>query len=142
MGGLGRALLSAGTLHGQSVQGRAHVARLHGSRRKWVYKLCGINPEQEMNWKQFLKALLMVNLFWFVWGMVLLCCQGWLPLNPDGNPGQTPDLAFNTCISFMVNCNLQHYSGESGLSYFTQLYVSCCFSSLPRLAAWRRWPGS
>ena len=94
---------------------------------KWVYKLCGINPEQEMNWKQFLKALLMVNLFWFVWGMVLLCCQGWLPLNPDGNPGQTPDLAFNTCISFMVNCNLQHYSGESGLSYFTQLYVIMLF---------------
>ena len=94
---------------------------------KWVYKLCGINPEQEMNWKQFLKALLMVNLFWFVWGMVLLCCQGWLPLNPDGNPGQTPDLAFNTCISFMVNCNLQHYSGESGLSYFTQLFVIMLF---------------
>ena len=39
---------------------------------KWVYKLCGINPEQEMNWKQFLKALLILNAFWFVWGMVLL----------------------------------------------------------------------
>ena len=89
---------------------------------KWIYKVCGIRPDQEMNWKQFLKALLTVNLFWFVWGMVLLVCQGWLPLNPDGNAGQSPDLAFNTCISFMVNCNLQHYSGESGLSYFTQLF--------------------
>lgn len=94
---------------------------------RWIYKLCGIDPACEMNWKQFLKALLTVNLFWFIWGMVLLVCQGWLPLNPDGNPGQTPDLAFNTCISFMVNCNLQHYSGESGLTYFTQLYVIMLF---------------
>lgn len=59
--------------------------------------------------------------------MVLLVCQGWLPLNPDGNAGQSPDLAFNTCISFMVNCNLQHYSGESGLTYFTQLFVIMLF---------------
>ena len=94
---------------------------------RWIYKFSGINPTEEMNWKQFLKALLIVNLFWFFWGMVLLVSQGILPLNPDGNPGQSPDLAFNTCISFMVNCNLQHYSGETGLSYFTQLFVIMLF---------------
>lgn len=94
---------------------------------RWIYKLCGIRPDEEMNWKQFLKALLTVNAFWFVWGMVLLVCQGWLPLNPDGNGGQSPDLAFNTTISFMVNCNLQHYSGESGLTYFTQMFVIMLF---------------
>lgn len=94
---------------------------------RWIYKLCGIRPDEEMNWKQFLKALLTVNAFWFVWGIVLLVCQGWLPLNPDGNGGQSPDLAFNTTISFMVNCNLQHYSGESGLTYFTQLFVIMLF---------------
>ena len=94
---------------------------------RWVYRICGIDPAAEMNWKQFLKALLTVNLFWFLWGMILLVCQGWLPLNPDGNPGQTASQAFNTCISFMVNCNLQHYSGETGLSYFTQLYVIMLF---------------
>lgn len=94
---------------------------------RWIYKLCGIRPDEEMNWKQFLKALLTVNAFWFVWGMVLLVCQGWLPLNPDGNGGQSPDLAFNTTISFTVNCNLQHYSGESGLTYFTQLFVIMLF---------------
>lgn len=71
--------------------------------------------------------MLIVNLFWFFWGMILLVSQGILPLNPDGNPGQSPDLAFNTCISFMVNCNLQHYSGETGLSYFTQLFVIMLF---------------
>ena len=94
---------------------------------RWIYKLCGIRPDEEMIWKQFLKALLTVNAFWFVWGMVLLVCQGWLPLNPDGNGEQSPDLAFNTTISFMVNCNLQHYSGESGLTYFTQLFVIMLF---------------
>ena len=94
---------------------------------RWIYQACGIRPDEEMDWKQFLKALLTVNVFWFVWGMVLLVCQGWLPLNPDGNGGQSPDLAFNTTISFMVNCNLQHYSGESGLTYFTQLFVIMLF---------------
>ena len=92
-----------------------------------VYKLSGVNPDEEMNWKQFLRALLVVNLFWFVWGMVLLVAQGVLPLNPDGNIGQTCHQAFNTCISFMVNCNLQHYSGEIGLTYFTQLFVIMLF---------------
>lgn len=94
---------------------------------RWIYKVCGISPDEEMDWKQFLKALLTLNLFWFFWGMVLLVSQGWLPLNPDGNVGQTPDQAFNTCISFMVNCNLQHYSGETGLTYFTQLFVIMLF---------------
>lgn len=94
---------------------------------RWIFKLSGIHPEKEMNWKQFLKALLTVNLCWFLWGMLLLVLQGILPLNPDGNPGQTAHQAFNTCISFMVNCNLQHYSGENGLTYFTQLFVIMLF---------------
>ena len=114
-----------------------YIAKVYRGERTWldfmaplergIYKVCSIDPDEDMDWKKFLKALLMVNLFWFFWGMVLLCCQSWLPLNPDGNANQTPDLAFNTCISFMVNCNLQHYSGESGLTYFTQLFVIMLF---------------
>lgn len=92
-----------------------------------IYKLSGINPHEEMNWKQHLKALLTINLVWFVYGFFALIYQDKLPLNPDGNAGQTPDLAFNTAISFVVNCNLQHYSGESGLTYFTQLFVVAFF---------------
>ena len=94
---------------------------------RWMYRLSGVNPDEEMDWKKFLRALLVVNMFWFVWGMVLLVAQGVLPLNPDGNIGQTCHQAFNTCISFMVNCNLQHYSGESSLTYFTQLFVIMLF---------------
>lgn len=92
-----------------------------------MYRLSGVNPDEEMDWKTFLWALLGLNLFWFVWGMLLLMMQGVLPLNPDGNIGQTAHQAFNTCISFLVNCNLQHYSGESGLTYFTQLFVIMLF---------------
>ena len=88
-----------------------------------IYKLSGINPDEPMNWKQFLKAMLTINLLWLVYGFFVLLYQDKLPLNPDGNPGQTPDLAFNTVISFVVNCNLQHYSGESGATYFTQHFV-------------------
>lgn len=94
---------------------------------KIMYKLGGVDTTEEMSWKQFLKALLVINLFWFFWGMILLVSQGALPLNPDGNLGQSVHQAFNTCISFLVNCNLQHYSGESGLSYLTQLFVIMLF---------------
>ncbi|MFC0774030.1 potassium-transporting ATPase subunit KdpA [Terrimonas alba] len=90
---------------------------------RFIFRISGINPSEGMNWKQFLKAMLTVNMLWLVYAMLLLIFQDKLPLNPDGNPGQTPDLAFNTAISFLVNCNLQHYSGESGLTYFTQLFV-------------------
>ena len=90
---------------------------------RFFFRICGINPHESMNWKQFLKAMLTINMLWLVYAFFALIFQDKLPLNPDGNPGQTPDLAFNTAISFLVNCNLQHYSGESGLTYFTQLFV-------------------
>ena len=90
---------------------------------RFIFRVSGINPRESMNWKQFLKAMLTINLLWLVYAMLLLIFQDKLPLNPDGNPGQTPDLAFNTAISFLVNCDLQHYSGESGLTYLTQLLV-------------------
>ncbi len=114
-----------------------YIAKVYRGEKTWsdfmapierlIYKICGINPKEEMNWKQFLKSLLILNAFWLVWGMLLLVLQGRLPLNPDGNGAQTPDQAFNTAISFMVNCDLQHYSGESGLTYFTQLFVVMLF---------------
>lgn len=97
---------------------------------RFIFRISGINPTESMNWKQFLKAMLTVNMLWLVYAMLMLVFQDKLPLNPDGNPGQTPDLAFNTAISFLVNCNLQHYSGESGLTYLTQLFVITFFQFL------------
>ena len=87
------------------------------------FRLSGIDQHLEMNWKQHMAALLTINFVWFLLCMFMLMTQGWLPLNPDGNPSQSADLAFNTSISFVVNCNLQHYSGETGLSYLSQLFL-------------------
>lgn len=85
------------------------------------YRLSGIQPDKPMNWKQHLAALLTINLLWFVVAMFVLTNMSWLPLNPDNNPSMSGDLAFNTAVSFITNTNLQHYSGESALSYFGQL---------------------
>jgi len=90
---------------------------------RFIYRISGIDPKKGMNWKEFLTAMLMINMLWLFYAFFLLLNQASLPLNPDGNPNMTPDLSFNTAISFLVNCNLQHYSGESGLTYFTQLFV-------------------
>ena len=89
----------------------------------FLYKYCGIKADKEMNWKQHLMALLTINLVWFLFSMFVLINQGWLPLNPDNNPGMPADLAFNTSISFISNTNLQHYSGETGVSYLGQLIL-------------------
>ena len=87
------------------------------------FKFSGINPTNEMTWKQHLVALLTINFVWFLMSMAILMNMSWLPLNPDGNPSQSADLAFNTTISFLVNCNLQHYSGETGISYLGQIWL-------------------
>lgn len=111
-----------------------YIANVYGYKRtfldpvfepieKLIYKISGINPHRQMNWKQNMYAMLAINLVWFIIGFTLLLTQAWLPLNPDGNPNMSPDLAFNTTISFLVNCNLQHYSGETGVSYLSQLYL-------------------
>jgi len=111
-----------------------YIAKVYAGDRMWsdvifnpierlFFKLSRIDREREMTWKQSLTALLTINLVWFLWAMFCLMNQGWLPLNPDHNASQTPDLAFNTAISFLVNCNLQDYSGETGASYFTQVFA-------------------
>jgi K+-transporting ATPase ATPase A chain len=90
---------------------------------RFIFRFSGIDPKKEMNWKQHMAALLCINLVWVLYAFFVLLFQSHLPLNPDGNPDMSPDLSFNTAISFVVNCNLQHYSGESGLTYLSQLIV-------------------
>ncbi|HVD97217.1 MAG TPA: potassium-transporting ATPase subunit KdpA [Cytophagaceae bacterium] len=99
---------------------------------KLFYRISGIDASAEMSWQQHLSAMFTINLIWFLFAMFILTNQGWLPWNPDGNPSMTPDLAFNTAISFLVNCNLQHYSGESGVSYLSQII---CFVFLHFVSA-------
>ena len=95
--------------------------RIFNPLEKIFFKIAGIRPDREMTWQQHLMALLTINLIWFIFSMAILMNMSWLPLNPDGNPSMSSDLAFNTTISFISNTNLQHYSGESGVSYLGQL---------------------
>ena len=94
-----------------------------GPVERFIFRICAIDPTKKMSWKEFLKAMLTINLLWFVYAFFLFLFQGKLPMNPDGNPSMSPDLTFNTAISFLVNCNLQDYSGETGATYLTQLFV-------------------
>ena len=88
-----------------------------------IYRLGGVNPRKGMNWKQYALTLVGTNGVMIAIGYLILRIQR-LPLfNPNGMNGMEPTLAFNTIISFMTNTNLQHYSGESGLSYLSQMLV-------------------
>lgn len=102
---------------------RTFLDPLFNPTERLFYRISGIDPAHEMNWKQHLTALLTINLLWFLMSMGILMNMENLPLNPDGNPNQSADLAFNTTISFLVNCNLQHYSGETGISYLGQIWL-------------------
>lgn len=110
-----------------------YIAKVYNGDKTWLdfifnpieklfLKLSRIDATVEQTWQQQLKAMLVLNGVWFLWCMFVLMNQSWLPWNPDGNPDMTADLAFNTTISFVVNCNLQHYSGETGVSYFSQIF--------------------
>jgi len=110
-----------------------YIAKVFKGERTWldfmaplerfIFKFSGIDPNREMNGKQHLKALLTINVIWLFYAFFCLLFQGHLPLNPDNNPSQSPDLAFNTALSFLTNTNLQDYSGESLATYFTQHFV-------------------
>jgi K+-transporting ATPase ATPase A chain len=90
---------------------------------KAVLKLAGVDPAEDMDWKRYSRALLFSNVCMWVVTFLLVSLQRFLPLNPDGIAGMEPTLAFNTISSFVTNTNLQHYSGESGLSYLSQMIV-------------------
>ena len=85
-----------------------------------LWPLCGIRDE-EMNWRQYLLAILLFNVFGLAVLFTLLMMQGHLPLNPQGFPGMSWDLALNTAVSFVANTNWQAYAGESSLSYLSQM---------------------
>ena len=88
-----------------------------------IFKVCGIHPDKGMNWKQYALALLLTNAVMVFVGYLVLRIQ-FLPIfNPNGIGAMEETLSFNTIISFMTNTNLQHYSGESGLSYLSQMLV-------------------
>ena len=86
-----------------------------------IYRLCGVGPDQEMDWKTYAVAMMVFNIVGLVAVYVIQRVQGFLPLNPAGLGAVAPDLAFNTATSFATNTNWQAYGGETTLSYLTQM---------------------
>jgi potassium-transporting ATPase potassium-binding subunit len=88
-----------------------------------VLRLTDVDPSDQQNWKQYSVSLLVSNVVMWLATWTIVTLQQQLPLNPDGIANMEPTLAFNTISSFTTNTNLQHYSGETGLSYFSQMFT-------------------
>ncbi len=88
-----------------------------------ILRVIGVDANQQQDWKQYSLSLLISNVVMWLATWTIVTLQQYLPLNPDGIGNMEPTLAFNTISSFTTNTNLQHYSGETGLSYFSQLFV-------------------
>src|SRR5438477_4984233 len=86
-----------------------------------TYSLMGVKPGKEHDWKQYTLAMLLFSLVSCIFTYAILRLQHLLPLNPQGLGPVSPDLAFNTAVSFTSNTNWQSYSGESTMSYFSQM---------------------
>jgi K+-transporting ATPase ATPase A chain len=95
--------------------------RVLGPLERLIYRLCGVRVEEEMGWKTYAIAMLLFNLCGFLAVYALQRLQGVLPLNPQGFGAVTPDSSFNTATSFATNTNWQGYSGETTMSYLTQM---------------------
>lgn len=109
-----------------------YMARVFEGERTWlspvfvpvervIYRLGGVDPGQEMTWYVYALAMLAFSAVGLVWLYVLLRMQQWLPFNPQHFANLAPDLAWNTAISFVTNTNWQFYSGESTMSYLSQM---------------------
>jgi len=88
---------------------------------KLTYKISGIDSTQEMNWKEYAKALMVFNIFGILVVFIFQMVQAYLPLKPQNLPNVSWHSAINTAVSFVTNTNLQGYSGEVTMSYLTQM---------------------
>ena len=100
---------------------RQPLPRLFGAIERLLYKLCGVDPKQQQDWKQYTLAMLVFSAITLLVTYGIERLQDVLPLNPQNFPPVAPDLAFNTAASFTTNTNWQAYSGESTMSYLTQM---------------------
>ncbi len=110
----------------------SYMARLFAGENTWltpvlrpverlIYRLAGVREDEEMSWYAYAFAMLAFSAISFFYLYILLRTQKWLPFNPQHFDNMTPDLAFNTAISFTTNTNWQFYSGESAMSYLSQM---------------------
>jgi K+-transporting ATPase ATPase A chain len=89
------------------------LQRVFGPTERLIYRICGVDESNEMNWRQYATAVLALSLASFVSVYLLQRAQGMLPLNPQSLPAVSADSSFNTAVSFTTNTNWQGYGGES-----------------------------
>ena len=99
----------------------SRVTRLGCGVERLIYRLCGVDAGEDMGWKRYAIAMLIFNVCGMLAVYAFQRLQQWLPLNPQHFPALSPDLSINTAISFISNTNWQAYSGESAMSYLTQM---------------------
>src|SRR5665213_2071202 len=106
-----------------------YMAKVYGDKPfKWfgwleklIYKICGVDPKKEIDWKGYALAMLFFNIMGGVILYLILRFQQFLPLNPAAQSAVPPDLSLNTALSFITNTNWQFYGGETTMSNFTQM---------------------
>ena len=103
------------------VHGRTWLDKVVKPFERITYRVCGIKPDQEQGWIGYARSMLAFSMVGMLWTYFILRFQDHLPLNPQGLPGLAPHLAFNTAASFTTNTNWQSYTGESTMSYFSQM---------------------
>ncbi|MCP3726908.1 potassium-transporting ATPase subunit KdpA [Paraburkholderia sp. CNPSo 3272] len=103
------------------LDGRSRVVRLFAPLENFLYRIAGVDPQAEMNWKRYALATISFNVLGVGFLYVLLRIQGWLPGNPQQFGAMTVDGAFNTAVSFVTNTNWQDYTPEQTVSYLTQM---------------------
>jgi K+-transporting ATPase ATPase A chain len=110
----------------------SYMARVFSGERTWlssffaplermIYRACGIREDAEMTWYAYALSMLLFSILGFAYLYLLLRTQKWLPFNPQHVDNMTPDLAWNTAVSFTTNTNWQFYSGEQAMSYLSQM---------------------
>ena len=109
-----------GYLHRVFTGARSWFEPVFDPFERLLYKLVGVNQSVRMDWKAYLRALMLVNFMMMIFAYLIFRLQGMLPLNPDHIPGMSWDLAFNTAASFITNTNWQNYAGEQSMSYLGQ----------------------
>src|SRR5206468_10442768 len=97
------------------------LPKVFGPAERLGYRWMGVDPEGEQTWVEYAVALLVFSAFGVLVTYGIERLQAYLPLNPQGMVGVPPELAFNTAVSFTTNTNWQFYSGESTMSYLTQM---------------------
>ena len=115
--------LLGGYMYRVFTGGRTWLDPVLGPIERLVLRATGVDAAERQDWQRYSVSLLVSNVCMWLATWTIVTLQQFLPLNPDGIGNMEPTLAFNTISSFVTNTNLQHYSGETGLSYFSQMFT-------------------